>query len=113
MIVSVVSVLTALLLLPPLEVFFRYFLVDLVLSITWFAAFALLILEFSHMDCEQGLRAVGSIALGGDCNTFRAAWCFAFLSGCVWLGTFVVGLWVVMRESNLKRKSVQTTITRG
>lgn len=100
--ISSVSVVIALLFLPSLNVFFRYFLLDLVLSIIWFAAFALLLMIFTKTSCQQGLAAIGAIATGGACNSQRAAWGFSFLSGGLWLVSFVVGFWALRKNKKAR-----------
>ncbi|KAJ9651475.1 hypothetical protein H2198_009233, partial [Neophaeococcomyces mojaviensis] len=100
---AIVSIVVALLLFPPLEHTFRYFPVDFILGIAWFAAFTLLMIEFKSVSCDQNLKLIGGIALGGECNKKRAAWGFSFLAGCLFLASFVVGLWVTMRERKLKK----------
>lgn len=103
------SVLVALMLLAPFDHTFRHFTVDFLLSVAWFIAFVFLLIEFQHTDCNQNTKQFGSIALGGGCNTKRAAYGFAFLSGCFWAVTFVVGVWVTMRERKLKNKKSPST----
>lgn len=107
------SVIIAALLLPLNDHVFRSFVIDFVLCIIWFATFALLLLKFTKHDlnCDQGLTAMSEITKGGLCNSLRAAWGFAFLSGCVWLGTFLIGLWVVIRQRSTDAPKVTAIIT--
>jgi len=102
---SIVSIVVALILFPPLDHTFRHFPLDFVLGAAWFAAFALLVVEFKGTSCTQGFSQEGQIALGGLCNEKRAAWGFAFLTGCFFIAGSVLGLWVYLRERSLKKRN--------
>jgi len=65
---SAASTLIALLLLIPLDYTFRHFPLAFVLAVAWFAAFALLIVNFGHGTCKQGAGEFATVALGGSCN---------------------------------------------
>lgn len=91
-------------LFAPLDHTFRHFALDFLLSVGWFVAFGLLLAEFSTTDCSKEVTEFGQIATGGLCNTKRAAYGFAFLAACFWAVTFVIGLWVTMRERKLKKR---------
>lgn len=101
-----ISVILALLFMPQNDYFFRYCVVDLILCILWFTCFSLLLTRSKGPNdvhgCGQTMKQFGQIAMGGSCNSWRATWGFAFLSGCMWLGTFLVGLWVVSRSRKKK-----------
>lgn len=99
------SVLIALMLFVPFDHTFRHFPLDFLVSVAWFVAFVFLLIEFKHTDCNQSTKQFGSIALGGGCNTRRSAYGFAFLSGCFWAVTSVIGAWVTMRERKLKKNT--------
>lgn len=105
--ISGVSIVVALLFLPSFKVLFRYFVLDLALSVIWFATFALLLILFTKTTCKKALKEFDALATGGACNSQRAAWGFAFLSGGLWLVSFVVGLWAVRREKKDKAKKVE------
>lgn len=103
--ISAVSVVVAILFLPSSNMFFRYFILDFILGVVWFATFAMLLITFTKTRCEQAFKSFGAIATGGTCNSQRAAWGFAFLSGGLWLGSFVVGAWAVRKEKKERAKT--------
>lgn len=100
--ISGASVIVALIFLPSFNLFFRYFVLDLVLSVIWFATFALLLMLFGTTSCDKTLKDFASVATGGVCNSQRAAWGFAFLSGGFWLISFVVGFWALRKNKKAR-----------
>lgn len=110
---SAFSVVIAVMLLFPHNATFRHYPLDLVLCIAWFVAFTFLLIEFTGQhQCDQNFaNNLPTIALGGDCNTRRAAFSFAFLAGCFWLGTTVISCWIVSRGKKMKRRTVDTIPT--
>lgn len=100
--ISGTSVIVALLFLPSFNLFFRYCVLDLVLSIIWFATFALLLMLFGTTSCDKTLKVFDSLATGGVCNSQRTAWGFAFLSGGFWLISFVVGFWALRKNKKAR-----------
>jgi len=111
LVLSVASIIIAIMLLAPLDHIFRHYPLDLALSVAWFVAFAFLFISFQHTDCNQSAQQIAQVALGGTCNTQRATWGFAFLGGCFWLGNTILGCWVSSREKKLKRRTVHTIST--
>ncbi|KAK5947414.1 hypothetical protein PMZ80_001564 [Knufia obscura] len=110
---SAFSVVIAFMLLFPHSHTFKHYPLDFILAVAWWIAFAFLLIEFSSTKCSTKLSDFATVALGGDCNTRRAAYGFAFLSGCFWLASTIIGCWVVSREKKFKRRTVHTISTPG
>ena len=108
---SMMSVVVAWLFLAPSMSIFKYFLLDFVLALCWFIVFGFTIAKFDgDGKCGHDGQNVSTIATGGRCNERRAIWGFSFLSGCVWIASFLVGFWVVVRERKLaSRKAMPLT----
>lgn len=102
LVLSVTSVIIAIMLLAPLDHTFRHYPLDFLLSVAWFVAFAFLFMKFQTTPCDQSGERIRAVALGGSCNTQRATWGFAFLGGCFWLGNTALGCWVSSRENKPK-----------
>ena len=110
---SAISIVIALMLLIPHHMTFRHYPVDFLMCIGWFVSFAFLLMEFNGTICEKDPRELETLLQGGGCNSGRAAFGFAFLAGCFWLGTTIIGSWVTWREKKLKRRTVHTISTPG
>lgn len=110
---SAFSVVIAFMLLFPYDMTFRHYPLDFLLCIAWFVSFTLLMVEFAQTHCDKNAKAFVTLAAGGDCNTRMAAFAFAFLAGCFWLGTTIIGCWVTSREKQLKRRTIHTISTPG
>lgn len=63
--------------LPPL-------LVDIILSLAWFASFGLLVNALNDINCG-GAFSWGGITHNDICGRWRAAEAFSFLSAIIWL----------------------------
>lgn len=90
---------------------FNYFWLDFILGVVWFIVFGLRVASFSKERCDRETKNFAQIAFRGHCNELRAVWGFAFLSGFMWLGTFVAGIWAVWRERKLKSRKRTFTAT--
>lgn len=111
---SAFSVVIASMLLFPHDMTFRHYPLDFLLCVAWFVSFAFLLIEFTGTKCNPNLKdGLASLTIGDGCSTREAAFGFAFLAGCFWLGTTIIGCWVTSREKKLKRRTVYTISTPG
>jgi len=113
---SAFSVVIAFMLLFPHDMTFRHYPLDFLLCVAWFVSFAFLWMEFAGTggpDCKAIGEELATLAIGNECHTREATFGFAFLAGCFWLGTTIIGCWVTSRENKLKRRTVYTVSTPG
>ena len=85
-VISVVSVLLSLLWLLPFTASFMHYPADFLISFSWFAAFAVLVNWIHKIDCGSAFHWAG-LNKSGQCNTWKAAEAFSFLSACFWLAS--------------------------
>lgn len=67
---------------------------DLVLSLTWFAAFGLLVDALGSVPCGSPWDWSG-LANSDDCSRWKAAEAFSFLSAIFWLASAVLGIYFI------------------
>jgi occludin/MAL family lipid-associated protein len=70
-------------------------LVDLILSLTWFAAFGLLVHALDSLPCGSPWDWSG-LAHSDDCSRLKAAEAFSFLSAIFWLASAVLVCFLVV-----------------
>lgn len=63
--------------------------VDIILSLAWFAAFGILVDAIHRLDCGSIWHWSGFLS-GDTCGRWKAAEAFAFLSAFVWLVSGIV-----------------------
>lgn len=63
--------------------------VDVILSLAWFAAFGILVDAIHKLDCGS-IWHWGGFLSGDTCGRWKAAEAFAFLSAFVWLVSGIV-----------------------
>ncbi|KIV86671.1 hypothetical protein PV11_02268 [Exophiala sideris] len=102
-VIAGLSILLALLWLLPFASGFFHWPIDLLLSLAWFAAFAILINWISnHTGCgghSLGFSGTNTGYTGNlGCGRWRAAESFSFLSAIFWLISALLGLWFIHRE---------------
>lgn len=97
LVIAGISILLSLLWLLPFSGGFHHWPVDLILALTWFAAFGLLIDWADRHNCASNVFKWGGITNGSKCDVWRLSEAFAFLSACFWLASGLLGLWFISR----------------
>jgi len=92
-IVAIVSVLLSLVWLLPFTATFMHYPIDLVISAAWFAAFAVLVNWIHKIDCGGIFHWTG-LYHGGQCNQWKAAEAFSFISAIFWFASALLSAWV-------------------
>ncbi|KAI0205830.1 marvel domain-containing protein [Astrocystis sublimbata] len=98
-VVAGIAIFFSLIWLIPFSSGFVHWPIDFVISVTWFAAFGLLV-DYFGGSCGGVFNWDNlHIVRGDQCGKWKAVWAFAFLSAICWLVSAIVGLlWVHDRE---------------
>jgi len=96
MVVAVVSLVLSLVWLLPFTSTFMHYPIDLFLTAAWFAAFAVLVNYIHKMDCG-GIFHWAGLQHGGQCNQWKAAEAFSFISAILWFASALLSMWVFHR----------------
>jgi len=78
---------------------------DLILSLTWFAAFGLLVKALGSLPCGSAWDWSGLVN-SDECSRLKAAEAFSFLSAIFWLASAVLGIYFIwsVRGKTTKRR---------
>ncbi|KAI0017437.1 marvel domain-containing protein [Xylariomycetidae sp. FL0641] len=105
-VVAGIALFLSLLWLVPFTASFVHWPGDLLVSVTWFVAFGLLVNQL-HGSCGYVFDwgDVGFYRRAGQCGEWKAVIAFCFLSAVVWLVSALVGfLWVRDHETRAYRR---------
>jgi hypothetical protein len=81
---------------------------DILLAMAWFAAFGIDVNWMEkHNGCTNGAFRWGGMWRGGRCGKWKALQSFSFISGCFWLVSAVLSLWV---EKKLRKRGVNSRV---
>jgi len=92
-VLSVLSVLLALVWMIPTTAAMLHVPADLILSLGWFAAFGVLV-NYLHLIGCGSYFTWGGITGGSICNQWQATEAFSFLSAIFWAASAIIGIWV-------------------
>ncbi|KAI0156976.1 membrane-associating domain-containing protein [Xylariaceae sp. FL1272] len=111
-VVAGISIFLALIWLFPFSGSFIHWPVDLLISITWFVAFGLLV-NYLGDSCGY-IFDWNNVGLRGDqCGKWKAVEAFAFLSAICWLVSAFIGLYWVHEREHSGRYSYRNRRTWG
>ncbi|KAI1159017.1 membrane-associating domain-containing protein [Nemania serpens] len=104
-VVAGIAIFFSLIWLIPFAGSFEHWPVDFLISVTWFAAFGLLV-DYLGGSCGAVFNWNNVRILRGDqCGEWKAVIAFSFLSAICWLVSGIIGLiWVNDRESRAYRR---------
>ncbi|KAF2421561.1 hypothetical protein EJ08DRAFT_653392 [Tothia fuscella] len=104
-VVAAISVVLSLVWLLPFTANIMHYPLDVILSFAWFAAFGALVNWLHKLNCGGAFQWQG-LTHGGQCNQWRAAEAFAFISACFWLASAILGFFIRHKA----RKGETTTV---
>ncbi|KAF2658574.1 integral membrane protein [Lophiostoma macrostomum CBS 122681] len=98
--VAALSTLFALVWLIPTKRNLLHYPFDLLLSVAWFAAFAVLVDYIRKANCGYFFYW-GDISVRNhsSCGQWKAAEAFSFIAACFWFVSFLLGVWVYHKLS--------------
>jgi len=97
-VVAAFSILLSIWWLIPFSGGFIHWPIDVIISVAWFASFALLAKFIGPMHCGS-LWAWGNLTNKSYCEKWKADVAFAFLSAIFWLLSALVGIWFTHRHT--------------
>jgi len=106
-VLSALSVLLSLLWMLPTISAMLHVPADLILSLGWFASFAVLLQWLHKSQCGSAF-SWGGITHGGVCHQWQAAEAFSFISALLWLASALIGIWV-HRKLTRGHRTTRTT----
>jgi hypothetical protein len=81
---------------------------DILLAMAWFAAFGIDVNWMEkHNGCSNGAFRWRGMWHGGRCGKWKAIEAFSFISGCFWVVSAVLSLWV---EKKLRKRGVNSRV---
>ena len=83
LVISVVSVLAAVILFIPFTTSMIHYAWDFIMMVAWFAAFGILVNWYGSPDCNQN----------GWCDRWKTAEAFSFISAILWLCSMLLVLY--------------------
>ncbi|EGD98320.1 integral membrane protein [Trichophyton tonsurans CBS 112818] len=98
-VIAGVSILLGLLWLFPSSFSFKTWPMDVILSLAWFASFAVQVNSLGTRNCGTAFQWTG-FTNGDPCGRWRAAEAFSFLSACFWIVSALIGIWFTFRKRN-------------
>ncbi|DAA77200.1 TPA_exp: Uncharacterized protein A8136_6460 [Trichophyton benhamiae CBS 112371] len=98
-VIAGVSILLGLLWLFPSSFSFKTWPMDVILSLAWFASFAVQVNSLGTRNCGTAFQWTG-FTNGDPCGRWRAAEAFSFLSACFWIVSALIGVWFTFRKRN-------------
>lgn len=110
MVVAGISILLGLMWLLPFSGSFFHWPADMILSLTWFAAFGLVIDYAGKHNRTSNPLDLADITKGGACNVWRISEAFSFLSSCFWVASGFLGIWFMSRARK-ERAAARTSAT--
>lgn len=106
-VVAALSILLSIIWLFPFSGSFIHWPTDLVISICWFVAFALLV-NWLGDSCGHTFDWSGIGLRGTNCGSWKADEAFAFLSAICWLVSAALGIWWVRRRTAASANNTNT-----
>ncbi|KAJ2998939.1 hypothetical protein NUW58_g167 [Xylaria curta] len=99
-VVAAIAIFFSLIWLIPFSWSFTHWPVDFLISVTWFAAFGLLV-DYLDGACGDVFDWTGIRVIQGDqCGKWKAVIAFSFLSAICWLASAIIGIiWVHDRNT--------------
>jgi len=104
-VIAAFSLVLSLVWLLPFTSTFMHYPMDVILSFAWFAAFGALVNWLHKLNCGGAFDWDG-LTHGGQCNQWKAAEAFAFMSAIFWLASALLSIYVYHKV----RKGETTTV---
>ncbi|KAF2104781.1 hypothetical protein NA57DRAFT_70987 [Rhizodiscina lignyota] len=99
LVVAVLALILSLIWMIPTLTHMLHYPMDFIISAAWFAAFGILVNYLRGQNCG-GVFHWGGIQHGGYCGEWKAAEAFSFISACLWLASFLLGIYIYHKLRN-------------